>query len=216
MKKAFEPEYFDHDYFFGPKGQFGGNGYEGSKDTAYEMAETLHHLCKPKTSLEIGCALGFMVQRLQELGVDAHGFDHSEYAVANGFVGSLSTGSAEKFPYHEGRKFDLVYSSDLMEHILPEQIDACLAECSKFAGEWIVHWVSTAFEKDIGDGTKLAGMDKTHISMYTPEWWFKKMRQFCPDKWVITEIFGNDFIYVDEEKFNTTIYILSKERFIKL
>lgn len=88
--------------------------------------------------LEIGCAKGFMVQDLNDLGVDAYGLDVSDYAIntapdaatvarpdlaAKFFVGDMKTALAQ-FGRNE---FDVVYSMRVLECLddvdLPDVID---------------------------------------------------------------------------------------------
>lgn len=76
---------------------------------------------KPKTVLDAGCALGFLVEALRKRGVQAFGVDISEYAIQNVhpdirefcWVGSI----AEAFP----QKYDLIVSIEVIEHLpIPE------------------------------------------------------------------------------------------------
>jgi len=83
-----------------------------------------------RASLDIGCAMGFYVERLGRLGWDAHGIDISEYAVAEGEsrgVGNLLVGSVDDLPY-ESESFDFVFSIDVVEHVEPPLAEAMSAE----------------------------------------------------------------------------------------
>jgi 2-polyprenyl-3-methyl-5-hydroxy-6-metoxy-1,4-benzoquinol methylase len=74
--------------------------------------------------LDIGCAMGFYVERLAKLGWDAHGVDISEYAVAEGRrrgVSNLRVASANELPFAAGT-FDFVTAVDVIEHL--DQVDA--------------------------------------------------------------------------------------------
>jgi 2-polyprenyl-3-methyl-5-hydroxy-6-metoxy-1,4-benzoquinol methylase len=80
--------------------------------------------------LDIGCAMGFYVERLAKLGWDAHGVDISEYAVAEGRrrgVGNLRVASASKLPFSEG-KFDFVTAVDVIEHLHPVDARSMVGE----------------------------------------------------------------------------------------
>lgn len=80
--------------------------------------------------LDIGCAMGFYVERLGRLGWDAHGLDISEYAVAEGRergVSNLVVGSVDELPY-EDERFDFVFSIDVVEHVEPTAAEAMAAE----------------------------------------------------------------------------------------
>ncbi len=81
-------------------------------------------------SLDVGCAMGFYVERLARDGWDAHGVDISEYAVARGRARGLRTlevGSVEALP-HEDDRFDLVTAIDVIEHVDPPTAAAMVAE----------------------------------------------------------------------------------------
>lgn len=80
--------------------------------------------------LDVGCAMGFYVERLRRLGWDAHGLDISEYAVAEGTrrgTPNLVVGSVDELPYEDGR-FDYVFSIDVVEHLEPSLVEVLAAE----------------------------------------------------------------------------------------
>lgn len=77
--------------------------------------------------LDVGCARGFYVKALRSLGVDAYGYDTSEWAVANchpdvvGYVtGDLHTTS----------RYTHVFGKDLCEHLDVEQLASLLGTLS--------------------------------------------------------------------------------------
>jgi hypothetical protein len=69
--------YYNKDYFDGGKGYFLYEDAGHFRDTA----EWLVREFQPQTVLEIGCAKGFLVKALRDLGVKAYGCDISEYAL---------------------------------------------------------------------------------------------------------------------------------------
>lgn len=80
--------------------------------------------------LDVGCAMGFYVQRFDRVGWDAHGLDISEYAVAQGEargVHNLVVGSVDELPY-ENERFDFVFSIDVVEHVAQPLAEAMVAE----------------------------------------------------------------------------------------
>jgi SAM-dependent methyltransferase len=93
-------------------------------ETAIEtgfMPEVLRYAeaAPDRASLDLGCAMGFYVERLARLGWDAHGLDLSEYAVAEGRrrgVANLTVGSVDALPYDD-ETFGYVYSIDVVEHV---------------------------------------------------------------------------------------------------
>jgi SAM-dependent methyltransferase len=80
--------------------------------------------------LDVGCAMGFYVERFAALGWDAAGIDISEYAIREGErrgVQGLTVGSAEELPYPDGT-FDYVTVIDVIEHVEPAGVTAMVKE----------------------------------------------------------------------------------------
>jgi len=81
--------------------------------------------------LDVGCARGFLVEVLRELGVEAEGCDVSAYAVAHptgGAKGHLRVADpAAGLPWEDGR-FDVVTCLETLEHLRPEQVPTVVAE----------------------------------------------------------------------------------------
>jgi 2-polyprenyl-3-methyl-5-hydroxy-6-metoxy-1,4-benzoquinol methylase len=88
-------------------------------------------------SLDVGCALGFTVEALTEVGFDAHGMDHSEWAVRHGTRGArgrLKQASLlEPLPYADA-EFGLVTALETLEHLPPESIGPVLGELRRICG----------------------------------------------------------------------------------
>jgi SAM-dependent methyltransferase len=70
-------------------------------------------------ALDLGCAMGFYVQRLAADGWEAHGIDLSDFAVGEGRargIANLQVGSVDDVPFGDAT-FDLVTSIDVIEHL---------------------------------------------------------------------------------------------------
>jgi len=113
------------------QGHSGYASYDRVSSNADIAAYLLWRNFRARRSLDVGCARGFVVEALRELGVDAHGCDVSPFAVAHaapgalGFVrlGDLLSG----LPYGDG-EFDLVSAMEVLEHLAPEAVPAALRE----------------------------------------------------------------------------------------
>lgn len=87
----------------------------------------------PATVLDVGCAVGFLVQALRERGVEAWGVDVSEYA--------LSLAPEETRPYLSlasateplERDYDLICCIEVLEHLEPGEADLALANITAHA-----------------------------------------------------------------------------------
>jgi len=68
-----------------------------------------------KTALDVGCAYGFVVELLDELGYEAYGVDVSKFTLMKG-SGDMILGDAERIPFKESC-FDLVTCFETIEHL---------------------------------------------------------------------------------------------------
>src|SRR5438105_316405 len=106
-------------------------------------------------TLDVGCAMGFVVEALQEVGVDAIGVDVSAYAVehaAPGARGRLRQGSLlERLPFAEG-SFELVTVLETLEHLPPEAVPAALAELRRVCRGYVVATIPSFGPNQAGPG----------------------------------------------------------------
>jgi SAM-dependent methyltransferase len=83
------------------------------------------------TSLDVGCATGFLVEVLRERGIEAQGCDISEYAIDHaspGAVGHVRVGNLFAGLPWDDRSFDLVTALEILEHLPPDRVQVALAE----------------------------------------------------------------------------------------
>ena len=115
ISRKYGKEYFDGSREYG----YGGYKYDGRWiPVAKDMIK--HFNLKEKSKvLDIGCAKGFLVKDLVDLGIDAYGLDISEYAINNSPIDikhRLRLGSAEKLPFLDN-EFDAVISINTLHNL---------------------------------------------------------------------------------------------------
>lgn len=93
------------------------------------------------TSLDVGCATGFVVEALRELGIDARGVDVSTYAVdhaALGARGHIRRGDLRRGLPFPDASFDLVTALETLEHLPPDDVPTAIAEIARVTGRWVL------------------------------------------------------------------------------
>ncbi len=131
------------------------------------IAERIQQDFAPKSSLDAGCASGMLVEALLERGVDAYGFDISEYAVAQMPVNSaahVKVGSILDSDVMD-RHFDVVICIEVVEHLQPGEADAAIRNLCAWGD--VVVFSSTP---DVYD-------EPTHFNVQKPGYWAEKFAQ---------------------------------------
>ena len=158
-------------YFDGPREYgYGGFHYDGRwRSAAKDIVD--HFGLKPGDRLlDVGCAKGFLVKDLLELGIDAYGIDISEYALTHcepEVVGRLHLGSAESLPFPD-RSFAAVTSINTAHNLPHDRCVSAMREMERLApGRGFIQvdsyrtpeqkalfesWVLTAMHHDYPDG----------------------------------------------------------------
>ena len=84
------------------------------------IAEKIKNEINPKTVLDVGCAKGFLVEKLRDRGIEAFGIDSSEYAISqvdDSIKDYCKVGSILD-PLE--RKYDLIVCIEVIEHLFEE------------------------------------------------------------------------------------------------
>jgi SAM-dependent methyltransferase len=146
LTNAVDDMYGDRYYGCGAKNTAAGrvSGYESydrQSSNADVAAYMLWRHFPMRRTLDVGCALGFVVEALREVGVEAHGVDVSQFAVdhaapgARGFLQRGDLGSGLPFP--DGH-FDLVSALEILEHLEPGNVAAALRELRRLTSAYAV------------------------------------------------------------------------------
>jgi 2-polyprenyl-3-methyl-5-hydroxy-6-metoxy-1,4-benzoquinol methylase len=141
-----------------PLDRMGLSGYERyDRDTsnANAIALPVWHYFESEKSLDVGCATGFVVEALSELGFNAWGTDLSFWAVehaAQGAKGRLRQGDLmEGLPFANG-EFDVVTCLEVLEHMEPGMIPAVLSEIRRVCSKYVVATIPSFGDNQYGPG----------------------------------------------------------------
>jgi hypothetical protein len=144
--------------------------YESYKDQPYERSDVWVQLfqnfaahivrdLRPKSALDAGCAMGFLVEALRDRGVEAYGFDISDYALSRAredikpFLWQASAAAPLD------RDYDVIISTEVLEHLSPVEAEAAV--------ENICHHTSDVIFSSSPDDFREA----THLNVRGPEYW---------------------------------------------
>jgi SAM-dependent methyltransferase len=113
----------------------------------------------PSSVLDAGCAMGFLVEKLRERGVEAFGVDISEYAIAQAhpdirpfcWVGSV----AAPLP----RRYDLIVSIEVLEHMPQDEAERAVANFCQSTDDILF------------SSTPLDYKEASHLNVHSPEYW---------------------------------------------
>lgn len=123
----------------------------------------------PKTVLDAGCAMGYLVAALRDRGVEAYGVDISEYAISKVredvrpycFVGSLADPLPEGLP----KRFDLITNIEVLEHIYEEDTEKVIRNLCSLSDHIL-------FSSTPDDFT-----ERTHVNVQQREYWARRFAQ---------------------------------------
>ena len=113
----------------------------------------------PGTVLDVGCAHGLLVQALRDRGIEACGFDVSEYAVAHAredvrpycLVGDI----LRPIP----ARYDLITCIEVVEHLAEEDADQAIANLCQVTDDVLF------------SSTPVDLREETHVNVRPPEFW---------------------------------------------
>jgi len=121
----------------------------------------------PRSVLDAGCAMGFLVESLRQRGVEAWGIDVSEYAIQNVLpdfrpyckVGLIT----EPFPHP---RYDLITCIEVIEHLTAQEADRAIENICKHTDDILLS--STPFDF----------REPTHVNVQPPEYWAALFNRF--------------------------------------
>jgi SAM-dependent methyltransferase len=123
------------------------------------IAQHIRRSINPRSALDAGCAMGFLVEGLRKLDIDAFGIDISEYALARvhpDYAPYCIKASATE-PLR--RRYDLVISIEVFEHLSTEECLQAVANICRSTDD--VLFSSSPFDYQ----------EATHCNVQPPDYW---------------------------------------------
>jgi SAM-dependent methyltransferase len=182
IPKIFDSAYYDEKYFSDPNGKQFLKPDGSTANWGYQNLTGEWLGCKPITEvwkdifklkkchsdtglckvLDIGCGRGQFVTYLRDIGVEAWGFDFSEFSIKNPYhrcqKGWIVQHDATKKWSYGNKAFDLVVALDLFEHLYTDDISFVIEEMFRVAKKYIFLQIAT-----IGGGSGSGLHDRGYI-----------------------------------------------------
>jgi SAM-dependent methyltransferase len=91
--------------------------------------------------IDVGCATGFVVEALRELGIAAEGVDGSQYAIDHAAAGARGhvrrADLRRRLPFTDGQA-ELVIALETLEHLEPKDVDEALRELARITSGYVL------------------------------------------------------------------------------
>lgn len=140
-----------------------------------------------KSILDIGCSQGLAVQQYQKLGIAASGVDVSSLGIKKAKelgIPNCVQGSILKIPF-KTNKFDAVVSTDVLEHLHPDDLEKGLYEVCRVARKYMFlkiaqkkegnkRWIKLIKEKY---SQQFPDIDNLHMSVYRHHHWIEHIEK---------------------------------------
>ena len=220
-KHGFTADYYNHKYFADPKGKafWRPNGtieYWGYKNPeaeflgARDVAKAWKTMFNPRNVLDAFCGRGTFISYMRDFGIEAYGFDFSEFAINNPYPRckkewlKLHDGT-KRWPYND-KSYDLVTMLDAYEHLYLDDLEFVISEMFRVAGKWVFLQIAVAGSgglqgrSDKGyafakgqkvpielEGCAVAG----HVTVQPESFWYEK---FDREDWLVRRDMVNWFV----------------------
>jgi glycosyltransferase involved in cell wall biosynthesis len=176
------PESYDKDYFEGGLRGTWPRGYTWSwcGEVFTETAAMLHAIFPDAmTYLDAGCGKGFLVRALFERGLEARGFDHSAWAIANAepAIRHLVSVAAAETAECGDRSADVLVAMSLLENLTDDQVRLFLVRAKR--------WVREALFATVQTGRRAPGVDACPTVIRDDQWW---CHRFAESGWKRSEL----------------------------
>jgi SAM-dependent methyltransferase len=150
---------YDENYFAHHLGEPYRPDHPGWQATFDRIAEKIAAELAPRSVLDAGCGVGFLVRALRRRGIEAYGLDISEYAIrqvpaeiaASCWVGSVT----DALP----RDYDLIVCIEVLEHLSPTEAEDAVENLAAHTDSLLFSSTPTDYR------------EPTHLNVQPPEYW---------------------------------------------
>jgi SAM-dependent methyltransferase len=130
-----------------------------------QVADTIVRQIQPRTVLDAGCAMGFLVEAFRKRGLEAWGLDLSEYAIQRVdptiqpfcTVGNITTPLS--------RTYDLIVCIEVLEHLPAAEAEQAVQNLCQATGEVLFSSTPTDYK------------EATHFNVQPVEYWAELFAQ---------------------------------------
>jgi len=206
IPNVFGSTWYDEEYFKGEKGgkkfrrangslaQWSYYNPDGWWEGCRPIAKAWKTMFNPKNMLDVGAGRGAFIVAAREVGIEACGFDFSEWAVSNPCPRCqkewlILHDATKPWPYKD-KSFGLVVALDFYEHLYLDDIPFVVDEMYRVAKKWIFLQIAV-----VGGGSGYAIHEKGyilrrgepvprelegnlvagHVTVCPSEWWLDKL-----------------------------------------
>ena len=155
-QEVYELIYNDEAYF-----------YYGRSNHGHKALEAIAKL-KPTSLLDVGCGHNKFVQEIKELGVKAIGVDFACKS-ADQIADILD------LPFKD-KEFDFVTAWDVLEHLLPNQIETALLEMKRVSDRFAF---TIAYDYATTPPPKKFKNHNLHQTVKKPSWWKHQIEKYA-------------------------------------
>lgn len=207
--KGFRQEYYDEEYFAGRQGGKSYAGAEGDEKKwsyfnpdgewlgAEYVIKGIKTILNPGNMLSVGEGRGTFLAYAQDQGIISTGIDFSKWAVEHPYPrakGLLEVGDVRDLKFDD-KSFELVFCSDIMEHVYLDDLPKAISEIQRVAKKWIFYNIGASMADDtngdlIVEKNRLPPKERLvttvagHVTVKSCEWWKEKLA--C-DGWVFRD-----------------------------
>ncbi|WP_051656806.1 glycosyltransferase [Butyrivibrio sp. AE3004] len=130
------------------------------------VAQKIIDVYNPKSFLDVGCAMGYLVACLRDLGVDAYGLDASDYAISQAREDikpyMACQNPLEGYPENFPQTFDCVSTIEVAEHLREEEAQP------------FIHFLCEHGNRIIFSSTPDDIVEPSHHNVQQMEYWAKR------------------------------------------